>query len=288
MLDLPEALLQPVERVWASLAPLVSRARWLPTAGSTMDVVVREAHEGACAGLLVLADEQTAGRGRRGHEWASPPGAGLYFSLLLRPPVAQSLTGASAAGLLTLSAGLAVAEGVVVATGLDVTLKWPNDVLVDRRKLAGVLAEGVALGTPSQAVVLGIGINVGEASFPPAIAARATSLTGELGRVVDRGDVLAAVLVALADRYRQLLDGRYDEVLTAWRGRAPWASGAEVEWDTACGPARGITAGIDDSGALLVRTAAGTERLIAGNVRWTKLGPYEKGLRVEYDPSWPS
>lgn len=271
MLPPPESLLPPLERVWPSLAPLVTRARWLPTVTSTMDVVVTEAQAGADAGLLVVADEQTTGRGRRGHEWSSPPGAGLYFSILLRPPAADDSRQPSAVGLITLAAGVAVGEGIRNATGLDVSLKWPNDVLVERRKVAGILAEGVGLGLPAQAIVLGIGINVREASLPATIASRATSLAGELGRAVDHGDVLAAVLAALADQYRRLLDGRYDEVLRAWRLRAPWATGAEVEWDTPQGVMRGVTTGIDDSGALLVRTPAGTERLIAGEVRWAHL-----------------
>jgi BirA family transcriptional regulator, biotin operon repressor / biotin---[acetyl-CoA-carboxylase] ligase len=239
----------------------------LPTVGSTMDVALGEAHRGAGAGLLLIADEQTVGRGRRGHEWASPPGAGLYFSLLLRPPVERSGR-ASLLALLTLGAGVAVAEGVTASTGLNVGLKWPNDVLVERRKLAGVLAEGVALGTSAQSVVLGIGINVSEAALPTPIVRRATSLAAELGRVVDRGDVLAAVLAALARQYRSLLDARYDDVLNAWRVQAPSSVGTEIEWDAPHGVSRGVTAGIDDSGALLVRTTSGVERIIAGEIRW--------------------
>lgn len=246
-----------------------------------MDVVLGEAHQGADAGLLVVADEQTAGRGRRGHAWASPPGAGLYFSLLLRPPLDRGNmakasapsatlegTAPSVAGLITLAAGVAVGEGITTATGLDVSLKWPNDVLVERRKLAGILAEAVALGTPAQSIVLGIGINVDEASFPPAIATRATSIATELGRPVDRGEVLAAVLVALSEQYRRLLEARYDDVLGDWRARSPWASGAQVEWDSPHGPMRGITTDVDNTGALLVRTPERVERIIAGEVRW--------------------
>ena len=164
---------------------------------------------------------------------------------------------------------MAVGEGVTAATGLGVSLKWPNDVLVDRRKLAGILAEGVGLGTPGQSIVLGIGINVTEASFPPSLAGRATSIAGELGRPIDRGDVLAAVLAALAARYRLLLEARYDDVLNAWRQRAPAAHGVAVEWDAPSGPIGGITAGIDAAGALLIRTPEGRlERVIAGEVRW--------------------
>ena len=116
---------------------------------STMDAASALAHDGAPHGVVVVADEQTSGRGRRGTTWASPPGAGLYFSFVARPDQAsmQSLP------LLTLAAGVAVREGIAVATGLAADLKWPNDLIVGRRKLAGILAEGVAIGTPDQAVI---------------------------------------------------------------------------------------------------------------------------------------
>lgn len=224
----------------------------------------------ATAGLLVVADEQTAGRGRRGRAWVSPPGAGLYFSLLLRPPLdkASATGGPSALGLLTLAAGVAVHDGVAASTGLAPHLKWPNDALVGRHKLAGVLAEGIAVGTPEQAVVLGVGVNVSPAAYPPEVADRATSLETELGRSVDRGEVLAQILVALARWYGMLIEARYDDVLDAWRRAAPSAAGARVEWKTPAGVRTGVTAGVDRSGALLVRTPEGTERLIAGEVVW--------------------
>jgi len=267
-MSLPDDLAIPLSREWARLAPLVTRAHWVASTESTMDLAQRMASEG----VLVVADEQTAGRGRRGRAWASPPGAGLYFSVVLRPPMpsvrGDASLGPSALGLLTLSAGVGVADGIVAATGLHAQLKWPNDVLVGRRKLAGILAEGIAVGTPEQAIVLGVGINVSVASFPPEIAMRATSLETELGRSIDRGEVLAQTLVGLAHWYRALLEARYDEVLQAWRKGAPSAVGTTVEWTTAHGLQSGVTAGIDDAGALLVRTTTGTERLIAGEVVW--------------------
>jgi BirA family biotin operon repressor/biotin-[acetyl-CoA-carboxylase] ligase len=259
--SLPEELSEPLSRAWSSLSPLVRDVHWVAQTGSTMDLA--QAMAGAARdGLLVVADEQTAGRGRRGRTWASPPGAGLYFSLLLRPPVPSVL------GLLTLAAGVGVGDGVVAATGLRTHLKWPNDVLVERRKLAGILAEGLAVGTPDQAVVLGVGVNVSAGAYPPDVASRATSLESELGRTVDRGEVLTQILAAMARWYRALLEARYDEVLEAWRAAAPSATGTKVEWATPDGVRRGVTAGIDGSGALLVRTPAGIERLIAGEVTW--------------------
>ena len=229
--------------------------RWLPTTTSTMDVASSLAHEGAPEGVVIVADEQTAGRGRRGTSWVSPPGAGLYFSFLSRPP--------AAADLITLAAGVAVRDGIAAATGLAADLKWPNDLIVGRRKLAGILAEGVAIGSPGQAVIVGVGVNMQPAAYPPDVAARATSLEGELGKPVDRGLVLAAILLALAGRLA-LLGVKPGDILQAWRAASPNAIGTRVEWDGK----HGITAGIDDRGALLVKTATGVERIIAGELRW--------------------
>ena len=131
-------------------------------------------------------------------------------------------------------------------------VKWPNDLYVARRKLAGILAEAGG-GGADERIVLGYGINVGPMAYPPELRDRATSLESELGRHVDRA--LAARRVAGqpgAQRYDDLLDGRFDAILDAWRARAPAATGARVTWATASGAASGVTAGIDDEGALLV------------------------------------
>jgi BirA family biotin operon repressor/biotin-[acetyl-CoA-carboxylase] ligase len=227
-----------------------------------MDVASKLAHEGAAHGVVIVADEQTAGRGRRGTTWVSPPGAGLYFSFIARPGRATE-GAASTLPLLTLAAGVGVRDGIKIATGLAADLKWPNDVIVDRRKLAGILAEGVAIGSPDQAVVIGVGVNVQPAAYPPEIAARATSLEGELGKAVERDTVLTEILIALGDRLATL-ERRPGDILQAWRAASPNAIGTRVEWDGK----HGTTAGIDDGGALLVKTAAGVERIIAGELRW--------------------
>jgi BirA family transcriptional regulator, biotin operon repressor / biotin---[acetyl-CoA-carboxylase] ligase len=227
--------------------------RWHASLPSTMDVASALAHEGARHGVVIVADEQTAGRGRRGAIWQSPPGAGLYFSFVARPDN-RTLP------LITLAAGVAVRDGVRAATGLAVDLKWPNDLIVGSRKLAGILAEGVSIGSADQAVIVGVGVNVQPAAYPPAVAARAASVEGELGRSIDRGQLLSEILVALWDRLAQ----RPGDILQAWRAASPNATGTRVEWDSK----HGTTAGIDDSGALLVKTNAGIERIIAGEVRW--------------------
>jgi len=214
-------------------------------------------------GIVVVADEQTAGRGRRGHTWFSPPGSGLYVSVVLTPGRARA-DPARATTLLTLAAGVAIAEAVEAATGLAVDLKWPNDLFVGRRKLAGILAESPAVN----AVVLGYGINVGPMAYPPALADRATSLESELGRAIDRHQLFAETLAALARRYEDLLDGRFDAILDAWRRRAPAATGARVSWTTDSGERAGTTQGVDDHGALLVRAGESVERIVAGAITW--------------------
>jgi BirA family transcriptional regulator, biotin operon repressor / biotin---[acetyl-CoA-carboxylase] ligase len=170
--------------------------------------------------------------------------------------------------LVTLAAGVALADAVAAATGLRVDVKWPNDIYVGRRKLAGILAEGAAGAGGVEAIVLGYGINVGPMAYPPELRDRATSLESELGRHVDRPLVLAESLTSLASRYDDLLAGRFDAILDAWRARAPGAAGARVQWTTSAGPLSGITAGIDDEGALLVRVGERMERIVAGTLEW--------------------
>lgn len=214
-----------------------------------------------------MADEQTAGRGRRGRTWFSPPGSGLYVSVVLMPARAR-VDPTRATLLLTLAAGVALAEAIEAASGLAVDVKWPNDLQVSRRKLAGMLAEAAGAEPSGSAVVLGYGINVGPAAYPPELRERVTSLETELGRPVDRAPLLVETLAALARRYDDLLDGRFDVILDAWRARAPASMGARVEWTTASGPQSGVSAGIDDQGALLVRVGDRLERIMAGEVTW--------------------
>ena len=233
--------------------------RWHATAPSTMDVASALASAGADAGVVVGTDQQTAGRGRRGRVWESPPGAGLYFTVIARPPLRAN----GSLPLLTLAAGVAVRHGIHAALGFAPDLKWPNDVMVGGRKLAGILAEGLAVGTASQAVVIGVGLNLQPSSYPPEVAARATSLEGELGRAVERGPVLAEVLAALSD-HLATLERTPGDILQAWRAASPSATGTRVEWDGRSG----TTAGIDEHGALLVRTASGVERVMAGELSW--------------------
>jgi BirA family biotin operon repressor/biotin-[acetyl-CoA-carboxylase] ligase len=265
------------------MMPHQSDVRWHASVPSTMDVAAALAADGAAHGVVVAAEEQTAGRGRRGSTWSSPPGAGLYFSLIARPSAFAKASASATAtadrsadkqvptpksqaptlSLLTLAAGVGVREGIAAASGLSADLKWPNDVMVGRRKLAGILAEGLAIGTSHQAIVIGVGVNVQPAAYPPDVAARATSIEGELGRAVNRDALFAAILDALWHRLATLEESPGD-ILQAWRAASPSAIGTRIEWEGRAG----LTNGIDDTGALLVQTTAGVERIIAGELRW--------------------
>jgi BirA family transcriptional regulator, biotin operon repressor / biotin---[acetyl-CoA-carboxylase] ligase len=260
---LPPELADAVDRARDRLGPFAGRIRYFAEIGSTNDVAASLAAEPESFGTVVIADAQTAGRGRRGRAWFSPAASGLYVSVIVAPSRGAA-DPERATTLLTLATGVALAEGVERASGLSPAIKWPNDLLVGRRKLAGILAEAYG-----DAVVLGYGINIGPMAYPPELRDRATSLETELGREIDRGVVAAETLAALAARYADLVAGRFDAILDAWRRRAPSHRGARVVWDTPAGPQSGITDGIDDRGGLLVRMAADrVERIVAGEVRW--------------------
>ena len=253
--DLPAELAGLLAQSRARLGPFGS-VHFFSEVTSTNDVAV-PLPEGA----VVLADRQTAGRGRRGHTWFSPPGSGLYASVVLAPVRSSDPTRATV--LLTLAAGVALAEGVDAASGLRVDLKWPNDLYVSRRKLAGILAEA-----SGDRVVLGFGLNTSVASYPPDLHERVTSIESALGRSIDRYPVFVETLAALSRRYDDLLLGRFDAILDAWRRRAPAAVGARVARTVNGVVETGVTAGIDDNGGLLVRMGDHVERIVSGELEW--------------------
>lgn len=264
---MPEEFREALRETGGRRGPYGEVLLFLAETGSTNDEAARLAQDGRPEGTVVVAQSQTAGRGRLGREWFSPPGAGLYLSVVCR--------NRRVLPLISLCGGVAVAEGIRTATGLPVALKWPNDVVVTdtmapggRRKVAGVLAEGAGGADGLQYVVLGCGINLRPAAYPPALASRATSLEDELGRSVDGAHVLAEVLVALNEQTAAVAGGNGARMLQRWRDLAPSASGSSVEWVVGGTTHRGTTAGIDDHGALLVSTPRGMNRLVAGEITW--------------------
>lgn len=238
--------------------------RYVSEVDSTNDVALALASAGAAEGTSVLADHQRRGRGRRGHEWFSPPGAGLYLSVIVRPDTPQGTP------LLTLAAGMAMAEAVLAVTGLPVALKWPNDLVIGRpwRKLGGVLAEAVSAGGRSDAVIVGLGLNVQHAVLPPDLTRRASSLEAELGREVDRVMLTVELLMQLRGALYLLRNDLRDAVTARWRALARSGLGGAVRWVDSGGERRGRAMDIDADGALVVQTAAGVERVIAGDVIW--------------------
>jgi BirA family biotin operon repressor/biotin-[acetyl-CoA-carboxylase] ligase len=220
---------------------------------------------------VVAADGQQRGRGRLGRAWHSPPGAGLYVSVVLRPEALATAGAADttlAAARITLTAGVALADALRAATGLPAAIKWPNDIVVGGRKVCGILAEGAAGGDRLRYVILGFGINVLAAPMPPDLAGLATSIQDEVGRPVERGEVFGESLACLAERLRQAAGGGFACVLDAWRARSPSSVGARVRVRGAGDWADAVTAGVDADGALLVRSHGGVRRVVAGEVRW--------------------
>lgn len=190
--------------------PLSFAVTALDVIDSTQSEIERRASAGAPEGTVVTARHQQAGRGRRGHEWWDAPGQSLLCSVLLRPdcPIA-------AVPQLSLVGGLAVAEALAAATGVRARIRWPNDLLVDGRKVCGILAEA-ASGARVHHVILGIGINLRQAAFPDALADRATSLRLLTGRDPDEVPLLDAVLAELARRYAAWQGGGFASLRQTW------------------------------------------------------------------------
>lgn len=213
------------------------------TATSTNDELRALADSGAGEGLVLLALHQTAGRGRRGAAWFAPPGESLAFSILVRPQEPKALW-----PRLALATGLAVA-GAVECFGQAAGVKWPNDVWIGQRKVAGILVEA-----GGDYVIAGIGINVNGSSFPEEIASIATSLQAP------RGEVLAAIVRGFARHSRNIGSG-FDDLLDGVRQRCV-LTGRRVSLIDSKGPRTGVVEGIAPGGELLLRTDSGVERLI--------------------------
>ncbi len=265
---LPSDLALALQRAAPQLGSF-SRLRYCAETESTNDLALALAASGEPEGVAVLADMQRAGRGRRGRGWFSPPEAGLYLSTIVRP--ARSTGNVS---LITLAAGVAAANAVQGVASLPVELKWPNDLVIGRpwRKLGGVLCETSGHGSRIEAVVIGIGINLLQVAYPREISNRATSIETELGRPIERAPLVVTLLGALSGVMNDLHASATDRVCDAWRRLASAGlSGAPVRWTGAAGERTGRARDIDRDGALLVDTAAGVERVIAGEVLWDGL-----------------
>jgi BirA family biotin operon repressor/biotin-[acetyl-CoA-carboxylase] ligase len=265
------------------LAPLVRNTifsgniRFYETTESTNALAVQAGEqqsrspEHAPEGVVFIADEQTRGRGRGAHTWHSERGSGIYCSFLLHPPMSPA-----DALWLSLISGIAVQDSVKEITGLQADIRWPNDLLLDDKKFAGILTETNSEGSHVNYAVIGIGINVNQAQFPPELADLATSLRIESGKQWSRLEMAGALIRALDREYRGLLRAmnspirtpalRFEPIIRRVESRSSYAHGKliHVEED---GGYSGITDGLDPRGFLRVRTDRGMRMVISGSVR---------------------
>jgi len=233
-----------------------------PITDSTNTDALHAARTGAPHGSVYFADEQLAGRGRGDHAWHSAAGQGLYVSVLLRPPIA-----AARLPLLPPAAGLAAADAIAATTGLAIDLRWPNDLLVGPRKVGGILVEAKTESSAIAYAVVGIGINVHQRSFAADLSTPATSLDIEAAKTIPRQPLLISLLKSLQREALALLDPASIQTIPRRVQQAStWVSGrsVQVHGPQAC---TGITAGLDENGFLLVRTANGTITVQTGGLR---------------------
>jgi len=231
------------------------------TCSSTNDLAHEQAAQGCEEGTVIVAREQTEGRGTKGRAWFSPRDKGLYLSVILRPPK-EDVT------LLPLAAGLAVRDALVEATGLEVKLKWPNDLVWERRKMGGILCEASIVGNRLTHVVLGLGLNVnhGREDFPPAFRPRATSMKLALRRETDPEALLPLLWGALDFWYRFLLEGREAQVVEAFKDHSVFSPGDELEVQTDTGTFAARYRGVDIRGRLELEEGGKIRSCLAAEV----------------------
>lgn len=233
------------------------------TIGSTNQEAKRFAADGEPEGAIVVAEQQTAGRGRLSRQWFSPKTGGIWFSVILRPGVQPA-----EAAKFTFLGAVAVANAIRLATGLAVEIKWPNDIHYQGRKLVGILTELNAEWDAINYIVMGVGINVNIAAdaFPAELRESATSLQRETGETVSRQQLLCHILEQFETLYNDVKTGGFASVFTAWRGMN-CTLGREVCVSSAHQRLVGVAVDIDDDGALIIRKQdGGRERVVAGDV----------------------
>lgn len=235
----------------------MTTTEWHSSLDSTMRRAAELAAAGCESGFAVVADAQTAGQGRLGRHWDSPAG-GLYFTLVLRPRLAPREL-----PVVTLALGLAVARALVDDAGIQPDLRWPNDVLLGGKKLAGILAEYRA-----GAVLAGIGLNVNQACFPGPLSPMATSLALATGHEHDRRHLLEAIRASVREHIAILKDGGVEAILRLFTSASSYVSGKRVRVELPAGPVIGTTCGLSAEGLLLLRRDDGaTITITAGGVR---------------------
>jgi BirA family transcriptional regulator, biotin operon repressor / biotin---[acetyl-CoA-carboxylase] ligase len=232
---------------------------------STNDLAHQLAMAGAFEGTLVLAEEQSSGRGRLGRTWTSERFSGIYASLILRPKIEPR-----EAPLLNLVAAVAVSRGIRDVVELETDIKWPNDVMVNGHKCCGILTEMSADIDKVQFVIAGIGINVNQKNFPPELENKASSLFLEAKKEISRIEIVVSVLKRFEDLYGEFLRQGRSVVLEQWIQRSSYASGRKVIVESGNRRISGITVGLGEDGTLQVRTENGQiETVMSGDlVAW--------------------
>lgn len=237
--------------------------RYFREVDSTNITACRLAREGAPEGTVVVADAQGKGKGRLNRVWQSPPGRNLYVSIILRPHIAPP-----AAPQLTLVAGVAVAEQLTACGLKDVTIKWPNDVLISGKKVCGILTEMNSSARGVDFIILGIGLNVNmnREDFEPALGNIATSLQIETGKTHDRIDIISGLLNFFETWYRVFLRAGFPGVRDVWLRHAD-ILGRPIRVVFREDTQAGVVMGIDDDGTIMMKGADGTsQRVIAGDI----------------------
>lgn len=234
------------------------RIEWLESTGSTMTEAARLAEAGCASGTVVGAEEQTGGQGRLGRSWHSPKGAGLYFTVVLRLPLSPEHL-----PVLTLALGLAMSDTVRLLGGTPCDLRWPNDLMIDDRKCAGILTQ-----LQGQAVLAGIGINVNQTEFPPEVAGLATSLALATGREQRREPLLVYLAGAIDSFSRMLVTSGVEPILQMFENSSSYVRDRRVVVEQATGNIEGVTAGLTPAGFLQLRLRDGSlTTILAGGVR---------------------
>jgi BirA family transcriptional regulator, biotin operon repressor / biotin---[acetyl-CoA-carboxylase] ligase len=231
---------------------------WLRSTESTMKDAANLAARGEAHGTVVVAEEQTAGIGRHGHSWHSEMGAGLYLSIILRLPLPPETI-----PVLTMALGLATQRAVEDVCGVRCDIRWPNDLMLNEKKLAGIMVQAVEKGV----LIAGIGVNMNQTDFPEELRSIATSLRIETGQEHAK-EALLERIVAGSLTYAALLEfvGKGD-VLKQFEAQSSYARGRAVEVNDGNRVFSGVTAGLDENGFLRVETATGIETVMAGGVR---------------------
>ncbi len=228
---------------------------------STNTKAKKIAEEGAGEGTLVVSESQTSGRGRRGRTWFSPPGQGIYSSLILRPEITPSQ-----APKITLLTAVVMAETLLSLTGLKINIKWPNDILVNRGKLAGILTEISADMHAIDYVVVGMGLNVNTMSFPEGLANIATSILIETGRPYIRVPIIREYLKRFESYYDIFKKDGFATIISRWREIAD-IIGRSITVDTTGGRHTGEIQDIDDNGVLILKDGKGDfHRIFSGDI----------------------